>query len=685
MSKRINRNGIGHFLYPGKRLLFILLISLCINQISIAQTSLTDVPMIGAEIFIEPGQKPEEIDTWFRLMKEAGMTLTRIRLFESYMHKEDGTWDYSLFDAAYKAGEKYGIKIYGNLFPATSFTDVGGFKFPRDEAHLKSIAEYIKNLVTHFKQFKSSYGWVPINEPGSGGLPKETFTKNKYQEWKTKQSVPIYNNKGYQHFDFADERFLIDYNIWFLKWLTDEIHKYDPGSPIHVNNHAIFQNAAEYNFPEWRKFLTSLGGSAHASWHFGYFNRSQYAVALSANSEMLRSGAGNIPWLMTELQGGNNTYSGYDAMCPTKEEIAQWLWTTIGAESKGNIFWCLNPRASGTEAGEWALLNFQNEPTDRMKEAANVAKVINQNPGLFAHAKEVESGINILYVREALWVEKKLQTGGTPYEGRNVGGVMKSALGYFEAVSEMGLQSNFNDISEFDFSQADYKGKVIILAHQIAIPSKYWKPLEDFVSKGGKLIADGLTGYYDENAICVMKTGFPLEKLFGGNIKEFKVIDNLFTLRLINPKLNLPAHLWRGTIAATTARPISTNETETVAVRNNFGRGEVTWMPSLVGLGSRINKNYKNLGIFLKTIVQPNIEASPFSFVSSQEGMLMKTLQSNSSYITIILNKSGTSKSVALKVKEKNRNPKILFANKKGIIKNNIVAIASEETVVIQW
>lgn len=685
MSKRINRTCIGSFLYPGKRLLFILLINFCINQISIAQTSLTDVPMIGAEIFIEPGQKPEEIDTWFRLMKEAGMTLTRIRLFESYMHKEDGSWDYSLFDAAYKAGEKYGIRIYGNLFPATSFTDVGGFKFPRDEAHLKSIAEYIKNLVTHFKQFKSSYGWVPINEPGSGGLPKDNFTNKKYQEWKTKQSVPIYNSNGYQHFDFADERFLIDYNIWFLKWLTDEIQKYDPGSPIHVNNHAIFQNGAEYNFPEWRKFLTSLGGSAHASWHFGYFNRSQYAMALSANSEMLRSGAGNIPWLMTELQGGNNTYSGYNAMCPTKEEIAQWLWTTIGAESKGNIFWSLNPRASGTEAGEWALLNFQNEPSDRMKEAANVAKTINRNPNLFAHAKEVESGINILYVREALWVEKKLQTGGTPYEGRNVGGVMKSALGYFEAISEMGLQTNFKEIGEFDFSQTNYTGKVIILAHQIAIPSKYWKPLEDFVSKGGKLIADGLTGFYDENALSIMKTGFPLEKLFGGNIKEFKVKDNLFTLRLINPKLDLPAHLWRGTIAATTARPISTNEAETVAVRNNFGKGEVIWMPSLVGLGARINKNYKNLGIFLKTIVQPNVDASPFSFVNTQEGMLMKTLQSNSSYITIILNKSGINKSVVLKVKEKNHNPKVLFANKKGNIKNNIVAIASEETIVIQW
>jgi len=336
-------------------------------NVTSAQISPADVPMIGAEVFIEPGQTPQEIDTWFKRMKQAGMTITRIRLFERYMRTPDGKWDFSLFDEAYKAGEKYGIKIYGNLFPATPFTDVGGFKFPRDEQHLKSIADYIKNLVTHFRQFKSSYGWVPINEPGSGGLPKNDFAKEKFEAWKKIQPVSQYNSKGYEHFDFAEERFLIDYNIWFLKWLTDEIHKYDPDSPVHVNNHAIFQNAAEYNFPEWRKFLTSLGGSAHASWHFGYFSRDQYAVAMSANSEILRSGAGNIPWLMTEMQGGNNTYSGYNALCPTKEEIGQWLWTTIGTGSKGAIFWCLNPRASGVEAGEWAMLDFQNNPSDRMK------------------------------------------------------------------------------------------------------------------------------------------------------------------------------------------------------------------------------------------------------------------------------------------------------------------------------
>jgi len=664
-----------------KTVAFILVLSTWITVYS-----QNNIPEIGAEVFIEPGQTSQEIDTWFKRLKENQMTVTRIRMFESYMHKPDGSWDYSLFDEAFKAGEKYGIKIYANLFPETPFSDLGGFKFPRDEEHLRSIAIYIKNLVTHFKQFKSCYGWVPINEPGSGHFPREKFSLDSFEQWKDQQIAPTYTSSGYAHLDFAEERFLLDYNTWFLKWLTDEIHKYDPESPIHVNNHAIFQNVAEYDFPKWRKFLTSLGASAHASWHFGYFNRSQYALAIAANSEIIRSGAGNIPWIMTELQGGNNTYSGSTPMCPTTEEISQWVWTTIGTASKGAIFWCLNPRASGGEAGEWALLDFQNNPSDRMQAAAVVASVIKKNGTLFNHTQVAESGINILYTRESLWIERKLQTGGVNYEGRAVGGSMKSALGYFEALSEMGLQTNLKAMDEFDFSKSDYTGVSIILAHQIAIPSSYWQKIAAFVNKGGKLIADGLTAYYDENAVSTMKVGFPFKKLFGGTIKEYKFIDNIFNIRLTNPALLLPAHLWRGTIDVSTAIPIGQEHNQIIATRNKYGRGEAVWIPSLVGLGSRIENNYNQLSQWLYQELKVSINNSIVRFSTLQPGMLMKTLQAGNAYVTVIINKSQEKRKVFLQFrKDIKLKPVILFNNKNGQIIDYTVNIFPEETMVIQW
>jgi beta-galactosidase len=665
------------------RLLIFLFISFFCQYLLDAQTMQEEVPMIGAEIFIEPGQTAAEIDSWYRLMHESGMTICRIRMFETYMHKADGSWDFTLFDRAYKAAEKYGIRVWGNLFPATSFTDVGGFKFPRSEEHLHAIADYIAHVVPHFKQFKSSYGWVLINEPGSGKLPDEEFTREKFLGWKKIQPAETYTSNGYNIFTFDEERFLVDYNTWFLGWLKDEVYKYDPGSHLHVNNHAIFQNVAEYDFPAWRNILTSLGGSAHASWHFGYFKREQYTVAMSANCEIIRSGAGSLPWLMTEIQGGNNTYSGFNAMCPTREEIDQWLWTVISSGGKGAIFWTFNPRASGFEAGEWAMINFLDQPSDRLTAASSVISVLKENGPLFAAAKPVESSINILYTRESLWTEKKLQTGGDHYEGRDVGGVMKSALSWFEVLSEMGMQSNLKEIGEFDFQKDNYSGSVIILANQVAIPSKYWLSLENFVSKGGKLIVDGLTAYYDEHAHCIMKTGFPLQKLFGGNILEFKLTGNLFDVSLSDPPMHLPGHCWKGTLLPIDGKPAGYDGKDLVALRNHYGNGDVLWIPSLVGLAGRI-QGYEPLAGLIKSELGKNLDAAPFRFKNYNKGCMMKTLKSGDTYITLVINKSGSDTSIELQ-QNNHEKPAVLFADHNGTVSGDKISIHEEETMVMVW
>jgi beta-galactosidase len=659
----------------------ILLLMACLTT----KAQQATVPFVGAEVFIEPGQTSAEIDSWFKTMKENNFTVCRIRMFESYMKKTDGSWDFSLFDNAYRSAEKYGIKVFSNPFYFTDKTDIGGFKYPRDEAHLHSIALFLKEMTLHFSKFKSLAGYVLINEPGGSSLPKTDFTKKKFEEWAKTHVRKEYTDKGFPVLmDLYEQDFQKDHGTWFLKWIADEIKKYDNTREIHVNNHAIFGNCAEYDFPEWRKFLTTLGGSAHASWHFGYFSRQQYALAMSANSEMIRSGAGNIPWWMTELQGGNNTYSGYNAMCPTPEEIVQWIWLVTATEGKGSMFWCLNPRSSGIEAGEWAMLDFQNKPSDRMMAASKVAETLNRNASLFANAKEVNSGISILYIRQSLWAESKMASNkNDDYEGRLKGGVMKSALGYFEALSEMGINSNLKAFEEFDFSKSDYKGQAIILAHQIAVPDVYAKKLESFVSKGGKLVVDGLTAFFDENLHCTMKTGFAFEKLFGGNISEFKLVENLFTTSMEGNQL--PTHLWRGFIVPSKGQGIAAIDGKTIAVRNKFGEGETLWIPSLLGLGSRMQKDYSALSVLLNKELNASIVNLPVRFETLQPNVLMKTIHSGASLVTVLVNKSTAAKTIALLFLNPSRTPTILFANLQGTVSGKSVTIKPEETMVIEW
>ncbi len=643
------------------------------------------IPFIGAQVFIEPGQTHEDIDNWFRQLKENNMSVCRIRMFESYMRDANYNWDFSLFDEAFKAAEKYGIHIYATLFPYTEKTDIGGFKFPRSEEHLASIAQFIEKAVTHFSNFESLFGWVLINEPGTGGkIPQNEFSEMKYNEWLKKHPKKEYTRNGYPVLvDLTDEQFLLSYETWFLNRIADEIKKYDPNHDIHVNSHAIFSNVAEYNFPEWRKFLTSLGGSAHPSWHFSYFSRQQYATAMSANSEIIYSGAGSLPWFMTELQGGNNTYSGGNPMCPTKEEIAQWLWIITGTQAKGTIFWTLNPRSSGIEAGEWALLDFQDQPSDRMAMAAKVAKTIQQHGELFANSTKAEPHISILYARESLWAESKMTGRGGPYEGRNPGGVMKSALGYFTALSEMGISPNLKALNEFDFSKNDYTGETIILAHQISMPGNYPDSLENFVSYGGKLIVDGLTAFFDENMHNTMKTGFDFEKLFGGNVSEFKLVENVFNVEVDD--VQLPAHLWKGFLQAKNGSAIKNENNEVIGIRNKSGKGEVLWIPSPIGLGSWILGDYNALSTFLQKEAAASLNKIPVKFSEPHKNVLMKTLRSGNSLVTIIVNKDNSAHTISLGFNGFAGTPEVIFSESGDNIKGNSLDILPEETKVIVW
>lgn len=662
-----------------RKLLFLVLITFAVF---VSAANEPTYPQIGAEVFIEPGQTPQQIDQWFKGLSESGMNVCRIRMFESYMKDAKGNWDFSLFDLAFKAADKYGIKIYGTFFPETTKIDIGGWKFPESDAQLAQFGEYIKQAALHFNQFQSMYAWVLINEPGYNHR-EDAFTDKMRKEWKKNNPTPEFSPGGFPVLiDFSEAKFKTYKNTWMLNWIANEVRKYDKKVHLHVNPHALFSLIKEYDFPQWRPFLNSLGGSAHASWHFGNFNRPQYAMAMSANSEIILSGAGKLPWLMTELQGGNITYSGSVPLCPTAEEISQWLWIILATEGQGGIFWMWNPRSSGIESGEWAMLDFQNQPTDRVRAAGEVIKCARKNTAQLSNAKKYNSGINILYINESLLTEEKM-AGNNNNPAQAAGSIMNDMLGYFETLSQMGVTPNIKSIKEFDFSMNNYDNQTIILANQIAIPQLYIDSLSNFVSKGGKLLVDGLTGFYDENAIAVMATGFPFKNLFGGEISEFKYQDKPFTYSTNRQKEALPGLGWKSNI-----KPLAKSQTvveengEIRSIRNKVGKGEVVWLPTLLGYAARL---YGSEPLAKYLYNELNLDKQPFVFKTYQPLVSMKTLKTTNGYITVIINKSNKTNNIVLKLSDKSLIPTILFADKNGICKKNSLKIASEETMVIEW
>lgn len=654
-----------------KNFLLVLLAVFCL-QVRAQQVLSSDAPFTGAQVFIEPGQTAKQIDHWFSLMQQNGMSVCRIRMFQQYMQKADHSYDFTLFDHAFESAQRHNIKIYCTFFPTTERTDIGGWKFPYDDSQYDDFKQFIKQLVCHYRQHPALKGWVLINEPGSdGNIPSSPFINTALAQWSVSHPEKFFDTEGYPILTAPrKQQFVYDYTASYLSLLAQEVRKYDTQHDIHINPANVFGNYGEYDWTKWQSFLTSLGGSAHPAWHYWMFPRNRFTHAMAIESEILRSAAGKMPWFMTEIQGGNNTYSGGKAICPTPKETVQWLWTVIGTEGKGGIFWSLNARSAGIEAGEWAMIDFNNKASDRLMASKQVSETLRDNQSFFTDCHEQLSGIDIVYTKESRWAENLMHRDNKDvHEGRQNDAVFKSIAACYKALADHGVQASVTSLDNYDFSQDTYAGRTIILSQQIALPHNSKTLLQSFVEKGGTLIVEGMSGYFDENLHCTMMSQF-WSPLLGHNLSEFKCVP-VHNAELVT-KHQMPIHWQKGIIEGC----------ETDCVENTLGKGKVVWLPSCVALGAWTTDNYAPLGTWLMENIK--IPANTITYQTPVADVMMRVLYNQDSNVIILINKSETTQTVTLSNIEEAVKLSPIFSDSQYEVNGHSVTLSPEGTLVLK-
>jgi len=214
------------------------------------------------------------------------------------------------------------------------------------------------------------------------------------------------------------------------------------------------------------------------------------------------------------------------------------------------------------------------------------------------------------------------------------------------------------------------------------LPSDAATKLEQFVSKGGTLLVDGLTGYYDYNAIAQVQTGFPLQKILGGVVREFKIEGDKVPLVLSDSKISLPGHAWRGYLLPVNGQIMSGNSGQVFAMEHLFGRGKTYWWPTLAGLGSRLHGN-EMLAKALRRILKQQQLTAPVTLAGHYPGLQLQTLEVPKGYISVLINQSGSRKTVQLLLPPAVK-PIVLFGSSSGV-SGGAITLQSEETVVVYW
>jgi beta-galactosidase len=671
-------------------------------------------PLLGAQVWVEPGQRPEDVERWFKTLADGRMPLARLFLMWNYIEREPGVWDFTLYDRAFRAAEKYGVRVVATLTPNWGpphrgylYASQGG-SINDTEARLAEARDYVARVVARYKTSPALDSWMLMNEPGQRPVP-DRLALQRYRPWLAKKYGTIAKLNAAWMTDFPsftavahDPRWtaggfaftapaaFTDWHTfwrahlaWYLGEVASEVRRADPARHIHVNPHALVGNLASNSFdlPAWRRFLDSLGASIHPSWHFGLLKREQFALGVSYVCDLVRGASEPSPFWVTELQGGPNLYSSVRPLSPAREDIAQWVWTGVGAGADRVVFWLLNARAQGSEAGEWSLLDLNGRTGERFDTASDIARVLEQQASFFGGARPVEAPVTIILSLETMTLQERFAANDSPARGRDAH--VLEALGLYQALTELGLPARFKQFDDFDRRDSSQVPRLFILPHATALTASQARGVEAFVRNGGTLLVTGLTALYDEEARFLPSERWPLADLLGARPGEVHTPAGRAEVAWSRPALTLPSHLWLGEIENDSAEVAARQDGLVTAVRRRAGRGEVVWIPSLVGMGAWLGDGAPLAGL-LEELAAPFARDLPFRFDGRQTGCLLRVLQNGNAYVTVVTNGAAEPRQCRLR-RPAGLAPQRLWGDSTFTPNNPAVSLGARQTAVHLW
>ena len=676
-------------------------------------------PQLGAEVWIEPGQRAADVDRWFKMLADARMPVARLFLMWNYIERAPGVWDFQLYDQAFRAAEKYHVRVVATLTPNWGpahrhylYSSQGGAITDTQE-RLAGAQEYIARVVGRYKESPALDSWMLMNEPGQRPAP-DPLALQRYRAWLAEKygSVARLNAAWLSDFDSFEQvsydprwaaggfaftapaaftdwyTFWRSHLTWYLGWVAARVREADPAHHIHVNPHALVGNLAANSFdlPAWRAFLDSLGASVHPAWHFGLLRRDQFALGVGYVCDLVRGGSEPHPFWVTELQGGGNIYSSVRPLSPTREDVAQWVWTSVGAGADRVIFWLLNARGQGSEAGEWSLLDFQGRAGERFDAAREIASVLERHAPLFRGARPVEAPVTIILSLETMTLQERYRVEDFPARDRNAH--VLAALGFYQALAELGLPARLKEIHDFDWRAASPAPRLAILPHVTALSATQARDIETFVRNGNTVLVTGLTGLYDEEARFWPLGRWPLEDVLGARLKEVLTLSDRTAVALSRPALSLPSSLWVGEIENESAEVVGRLDGRVTAVRKQTGKGVAVWVPSMIGLGAWLGDGAP-LARLLEDVTEPFTRDLPLRFTERQPGCLLRVLRSGGRYVTVVTNGTAEPRQCAVR-HQPGLAPQPLWGDASALApgkqaNSQAISLGARQTSVLLW
>lgn len=183
------------------------------------------------------------------------------------------------------------------------------------------------------------------------------------------------------------------------------------------------------------------------------------------------------------------------------EEIKKLSWGAVARGAKGIMYWGWRPDISTMETISLGFVERDGELTDRTQMLKEFTQVIKENEEELVKARSPKSEVVILYHIDAIIQEGFASLGNS---GNCVTGLKKrfykdtlSLMGCYKTCMRNGIQPDFISREMLDEGcLSSYK--LLILPYSIHITMKNADSIRNFVEAGGKVISDGMCGFFTD-------------------------------------------------------------------------------------------------------------------------------------------------------------------------------------------
>jgi beta-galactosidase len=274
--------------------------------------------------------------------------------------------------------------------------------------------------------------------------------------------------------------------------------------------------------------------SIHLAWHFEEVNfevvRPVYMQASLVQDWF--KGGWSAAW---ESTGGPQQFSGGKAPFwpPAADKtpgftvdagvMTQLMLSYLAAGFRGFGFWCWSPRTAGWEAGEFAIVDRNLQPTDRAVRMGCIGQAAQRcRDELWQAHKEPVVGIFTDFDSEAIWAAMAVH-GRDHFRSYPV----RARIGASRALINHNVPWEYVTGSDLRNGLAG-RYKVIYLPAVIAIAHDLLEILADYVAAGGRLVVDAPSCWYDDfGRLLPTGPGTAFERVFGCTIRDFQYSSNV--------------------------------------------------------------------------------------------------------------------------------------------------------------